>query len=263
MNLSGIANAVGNGLGPGFGNFPDLAQFIVLRVWTILVPLAIFLLVRFGFTLITSNDESKVSGAKRVIASTLVGLMLAFISQRIFQGVYVSGGSWNPASGASILATEVRGILFWATTLVAPLGVLMLVIAGVKVLGTFGKEDMGPVLRNNIVAIAAGILLILMQPIISATLGVDPRVEAAPLGQPSPFPIIMAVGSVLSAILLFLALIAVAIIIYAGFMMIISVGSEEQYSKSKSLIVRALIGLVIIVLSYTLLQFVTSLFVGA
>ena len=58
---------------------------------------------------------------------------------------------------------------------------------------------------------------------------------------------------------LFLALIAVTIVIYAGVMMIVTLGNEEQYGKSRGLIGRALVGLFVIMISYAAVTFVITL----
>jgi type IV secretory pathway VirB2 component (pilin) len=55
-----------------------------------------------------------------------------------------------------------------------------------------------------------------------------------------------------------LGLIAVAFLIYAGVMMVTAGGNEEQINKSKKIIIYAVIGIIIILLSYTIVTFVTS-----
>jgi hypothetical protein len=56
----------------------------------------------------------------------------------------------------------------------------------------------------------------------------------------------------------FLGLIAVAFLIYAGVLMITAGGDEEKVGKARQIITYAVIGIVIILLSYTIVQFATS-----
>jgi ABC-type multidrug transport system permease subunit len=56
----------------------------------------------------------------------------------------------------------------------------------------------------------------------------------------------------------FLGLIAVAFIIYGGVLMVTSGGNEEGVGKAKKIITYAAIGIVIIMLSYTIVTFVSS-----
>jgi cytochrome bd-type quinol oxidase subunit 2 len=55
-----------------------------------------------------------------------------------------------------------------------------------------------------------------------------------------------------------LGLIAVAFLIYAGILMVTAGGNDEQVAKSKKIITYAVIGIVIILLSWTIITFVTS-----
>lgn len=61
-------------------------------------------------------------------------------------------------------------------------------------------------------------------------------------------------------VLAIITTIAVAIIIYAGFRMVISFGNEEAFSSARSLAIRAAIGILIILISYTLVIIVATIF---
>jgi len=56
----------------------------------------------------------------------------------------------------------------------------------------------------------------------------------------------------------FLGLIAVAFVIYGGVLMVTSAGNEEGVGKAKKILTYAAIGIVLIMLSYTIVTFVTS-----
>ena len=55
-----------------------------------------------------------------------------------------------------------------------------------------------------------------------------------------------------------LGLIAVGFLIYAGILMVTAGGAEEQVTKSKKIMIYAVTGIVIILLSYTIVTFVSS-----
>ena len=55
-----------------------------------------------------------------------------------------------------------------------------------------------------------------------------------------------------------LGLIAVGFLIYAGVLMVTAGGKEEQVTKAKKIIMYAVGGIVIILLSYTIVSFVSS-----
>ncbi|MBU1017982.1 pilin [Patescibacteria group bacterium] len=55
-----------------------------------------------------------------------------------------------------------------------------------------------------------------------------------------------------------LGLIAVAMLIYAGVLMVTAGGNDEQVTKARKIIMYAVVGIVIILLSYTVVTFVAS-----
>lgn len=66
------------------------------------------------------------------------------------------------------------------------------------------------------------------------------------------------VTNIINFFLGLLGLIAVAFLIYAGVLMVTAGGNEEQVGKAKKIITYSVIGIVIILLSYTIVSFVTS-----
>ena len=88
-------------------------------------------------------------------------------------------------------------------------------------------------------------------------------VSAAKLPNPIPVsdPESLAL-QILKVFLGFLALIALIMFIYGGFMMLTSAGNAERVKKAKNTLVWAAAGVVIILGSYSFLRFVFSLFTG-
>ncbi len=68
---------------------------------------------------------------------------------------------------------------------------------------------------------------------------------------------------VIRFILGFLGIIAVVIILFAGFKWMTSGGNEEKVSEAKKMLVNGLIGLVIILCSYAIATFVINQIIGA
>ena len=50
----------------------------------------------------------------------------------------------------------------------------------------------------------------------------------------------------------FVTIVAVAVMIFAGFLMIVNVGKDEQYQRAKGIIIRVAIGLLVILSSVAL-----------
>jgi Type IV secretion system pilin len=70
---------------------------------------------------------------------------------------------------------------------------------------------------------------------------------------PEPF-----IGVVIKAFLSFLGVLFLVLMIYGGFLWMTARGNESQVTKSKDLIIAAVIGLIIILLSYAISSFVIS-----
>ena len=66
------------------------------------------------------------------------------------------------------------------------------------------------------------------------------------------------ISTIINYFLGFLGLIAVAFLIYAGVLMVTAGGAEEQVTKARKIIMYAVVGIVIILLSYTIVTFVSS-----
>lgn len=66
------------------------------------------------------------------------------------------------------------------------------------------------------------------------------------------------VTTILNYFLGILGLVAVGFLIYAGVLMVTAGGNEEQVGKARKVIMYAVIGIVIILLSWTIISFVTS-----
>ncbi|HEX5430005.1 MAG TPA: hypothetical protein VFX17_02940 [Patescibacteria group bacterium] len=58
------------------------------------------------------------------------------------------------------------------------------------------------------------------------------------------------------------AILAMAYIVYGGIQMVISSGNEDGVKKAKSTMVNAIIGLVMVILSYLIITSITSYFTG-
>lgn len=264
--VSNAANQVSSGLldgSIGAGTFPGIAEFLRLRILLIITPIALFFVVRAGMRLINSQDDDKLNKAKNTIASVCVAIMLAYISDRLVNAFYVPGGTWNQATaqtGASILSLEIGGIINWVTVLVAVLGILMIIASGLRAVGSFGKEDGVGEIRRTVAGVITGIGMLIIGGAVKLSLGLTVGSFAVLPTFPNASPIIERGVQITMVVLGFMALVAVAIVIYAGLMMVLNFGSEERFEKAKGIITRAGIGLIVILMSIVIVRFIANLF---
>lgn len=265
--LSGVISSVGDGMATTFsgtfwsGGVPGIADGIVSVIWGIILPIGTFLVVRAGMSLILSEDEGKLSTAKRTISATLIGIILIRISQQLVLSFYGDGGGSGGLTGGgqSTLQDTIYGLANWFLVTMAALGTLMIIVSVIRAIGSFGKEEELTNVRQTIFGVASGVIMISLLPAIKLTLGVRDLTALDVNAPVNATAIVVEITGIVSNLLVFLALIAVAVIIYAGVRLIVNFGNDDEYSKSKSLIVRSLIGLIVIMLSYTAVHLIFNL----
>lgn len=220
----------------------------VIAVW------AVYTIVRMGFDMLTSQDEGVLDKAKKTIAAVAAGLILAVLPiERLVVG-FLSIGT-DPEAAAIQPVTEVYGIIRWALVMVAVVAVTVIIVNGLRAVLKYGSDEGVALMRRTVLSVAAGILLIIFSYAIKAALGVP---DFGDLGVARPGPVAQAIVDVVAKLLLFAALIAVVVIIYAGITMIVFFGNEEKFTAARSLIIRVIIGLVIIAVAYLIVHFVIA-----
>ncbi len=71
------------------------------------------------------------------------------------------------------------------------------------------------------------------------------------------------VGSIINTFLGILGILAVALIVYAGFLWMTARGNEKQVEKARDILTQAIIGLVIILTAYAIAKFVVGSLLAA
>ncbi len=245
----------------------DLAYLLMTKAWMLIGIAATYNIVRAGIKLINSQEEDKLSKARRTIGMSLVSVMAFYMVPQIVRAIYTAGGPGgvfsSPAgvtAGASIFAQELYGVIRWVLTMIIPLAIGLIVFAGIKAIASFGKEDGPAALRKEVFAVAVGLVLLVTNVAIKRTLGIPDF--GLPFG-PSTAPLIARGIGIVNQLLLFLALAATIVVVYAGVRVVLSFGSEEQFTQSKTLLARAVIGLAVIFISWALVSLAINLVIGS
>ena len=249
--------------------FLGLVEFLANRVLLLIAAIAVAVVVRAGLALIASQDEGKLQKAKRQIGSAVVAVVLAFISQRFLAAFYAPGGILNPEPMILIVNDEGLGILSWVLAIIPIVAVFMILVSGIKAVGSFGKEDGVADMRKTVFGIVMGLILIISTEVIVMTLGVNNPFDGLGSsigfgnayidnGAPDTSPLINRAFALAQGLLAFLALAAVGVIVYGAVVLILRWGSEDQLSSTRQLIGRVLIGLTVVFFAYVMLQFVLS-----
>ncbi|MBI4129525.1 hypothetical protein HY464_02425 [Candidatus Peregrinibacteria bacterium] len=229
-----------------------------------LTVLATFIIVHYGVALVYSQEEEKLQKAKKMIGASIAAIMLLYLAEPLtnaFYGGFSAGEAGealtNPSTSAGILTREIGGIVAWFETIVAVLAVTIIIVSGILAVTSYGKEEGGTQFKRTVGAVIFGVFLIAIKQVILGTFGL--QTGAAQPGAPSVAFALQKIVQIVSRLLEFTALLAAAVIVYAGIVMILNFGNEEQYTKAKGILVRACIGLLAIGVSYAVIQLVMTI----
>ena len=88
--------------------------------------------------------------------------------------------------------------------------------------------------------------------------GIDATASVAGLKPANTLTLPQVIGNILGYVLSLLGVVALAFIIAGGYMWMTAGGNDEQIKKAKSLLTNSIIGLVIIVTAYVVVNFVVT-----
>lgn len=272
--LGGVVDTVGGGANlSAFGGADPVGLIIILssQLVGLVDVVAGFFLVISGLRLVYRASEEQVEHSKNRIAASIVAIMLAHLTPILVDVIYgpnlgVLGFIFgttrfesltNISTGIGLANVEVCGIIRWIEVPIATIAVLVIIVSGLKAVVSYGSEEGVTNIKRTVLAVAAGGILILARIAIMSSLGLTMTCAGPAMpGSATTAPILAFALNLVNGLLAFLALVSVGIIVYAGIMMILTMGSEEVFGRMKSLIIRAAVGLTICLASYSIIFFV-------
>ena len=275
FNASDAIDAVGgpsaanlpSGGGMGFGGILYSVAYSFIPIAAVAALLAMTIA---GFFLALSGSETQTTTARRVFISSLAGLALmnlvdVFASSLISKTFGVDPASLAPIGGPTILtdpwsagdiiAGEARDLIAFLEVPLGILCVVMIIVSGIRAIANFGSEDGVAQLRRTVLFTVAGFILVYMR----STFVAGNLIAGGGIAFGSPMSTIHIILLILNRIYFYVFILAVVMIIYAGILMIVNIGKDEQYSRAKSLIIRVAIGLLVIVASGGIVYLLTSI----
>ena len=252
---------LGGGVGACY--IASLFVYAVRQGWLLIGILAFITIMIAAFNLVIRQSEEAMTSARRTVQGVVLGLFLVFTSERFVDALYGGGAiapgevfssPGNVSVGAFIISEEVLGIVRWGETLVAIVAIGLLVVQGVSVLMSFGSEQTIQKAYKAVTSTALGLLLLVFDRSIAAIFGYN-QLAAFP-GAPDATIFIVEVFGLVRLVLGFIGIVALAVIIYAGILMLTNFGNEELVTKAKTIILNTVIGIVLIVTAFVLVNFV-------
>lgn len=248
--VQGILNMVGGTTrfaSGGGGGVISMAETIVGALRTMILTMAGLMMVIAAFRMVIAQEDDALTKAKNTFTAAISGVILAFLIEP-FRAAFLGGGIVN-AGGAAVVKDELTGLMNWATAIIGTVAVAIIIVTGIRALFKSGSEEGLQQMRKCVFAIIAGILLLVFKSVVAVAVGAEGS-------NPNPSAFIGAAIHIVAFVLGFMVLAAVIVIVYAGILMIVHFGRDDQIQKAKGLIIRALIGLVVILVSYLIVRFV-------
>lgn len=252
----------------GGADIRDMFVTIITAFAPLWITAAILVLVMAGFVLMTTHDEGRLEKAKSTLISVFVGGILLTVILVMgplnFIGIVYTGvPGFGMINSGNLIGMEAMGIADWLSAIAVMLGVLLIIVAVLRAVASLGDEAAYTAVRTSLLHIIVGIVVIAGAYLIRlAFFGSDTGPGQVVTGALAiePNPLIGLISQKLLIVLNIITLIAVLILIYAGLRLIVSFGREEEFTAAKGLVIRVLLGIFVIVVSYAVVFFVASVF---
>jgi hypothetical protein len=227
-------------------------------------PIAIIMIIISGLKLITAGKkiDEVATKTKESLKYEIIGLIVIMMSGTMIKTVFFGeSGEVVKSAADSQLAAErgteiIKGLYNFIEVFVGVLAVLMLVIAGFRMVTAYTKsEEQITKARKQIMWAIAGLIVIGLSELIVKDI-VFPK-------EGSVLPNIAGAGSTIvtmtNFISGFMAVISIAMIMYGGYIYVLALGDQTKIQKGKKIVMGAVIGLVIAIGAYAIVNTVITL----
>jgi hypothetical protein len=224
----------------GGGEVGGIVAFIMGSLKPFVNGVAFFLIIGYGTMLVLRQEsEDQLSKTRTTVLSALIAIILINLAEPIWEA-YINFTS----GGEQVIYRELIGFISWIEEIVL-LGAIILIIGnGIRTVANYGSDEGLALMRRTIFSILFGIILLSVKFILTESLAITFR----------PDGVIESFVYVFDIILGVMALIAVVVVIYAGFLMVANVGNDEQYTRARGILIRVAIGLVVILTAGALIN---------
>jgi hypothetical protein len=247
------------------GNDIGSIVFAAMSGLRILVDIvAVLIIIITGFILVTAQDENQLTVSRRTLFAAIMALILVNLVEPI-RNTFITGfgTATGGSAGATILSQEVIGIIDFIEVPLMTVAMLMIIISGIRAIATLGTDQGVTHIRRTVFSVSAGIILIVAKLAITRSIGSTAEdVSGIATGSNNAQGLVDTVIDVTGKVVAFMALAGVTVIVIAGIIMVINKGDQEVATRSRNMIIRVVLGLVVILVSYGLAFVFTQVAAG-
>lgn len=247
---------------PGASNITSALLTVIDLLKYLLQGIAIVMIVASGVRLVTAGKEveSIAEKQKENIKWAIIGFIIIMIADVMVKQAFFgnTGEVFQSPESVQIAAEkgseQLRGIYNGIEFILGAIAILMIVIAGFRLVTSGGNEDVVTKSKKQIMWAIAGLVLIgasefVMKDIIFPNQGS----QLSDIEKGREF--IVTMTNFVSG---FMATAAVALYMYAGVLYVTDAGKGEQTEKAKKVIIGATIGLIIAMAAFALVYTVVD-----
>lgn len=227
------------------GESGAVAKFIAQKFINPAKPVAVLVTIIAGAEMALSQDDQYAQRGRLAFIGAVIGVILLFLAEPFHNAVIVNSNVIeDPTGTAEALSVEFYGVVNYISMTIGTIAVLMIIISGIRAVINLGSGEGLTQLRRTVFAVIGGVTIIAFRTAIVGPIAVT--------GDPGSFLTIIV--DLFRKGLSYLGIIAVAMLILAGFYMIINIGNDEQYTKARTMILRVAIGIFVILSSLAIIN---------
>jgi len=252
LTITDAMDTVGGALPTGGGNFGDIAFTVATSFTPIILAAAVLAVMISGFFLTLTGNENQQTTAKRVFISGIAAIVLVNVGTTFRNAL--STILTDPLTSGRTIGLEATGLLDY---LAIPLGIIciiMIIVSGVRAIGNLGSEEGVTQLRRTVIFVVTGFIIVLTRYRLAGTVTI-----VGTTGVATPTNIIDVMVTIGTRILSLILVLAVAVLVYAGALMVVNIGNDEQYGQAKNLMIRVAIGFIVLAASSGIAAFLAGI----
>jgi hypothetical protein len=218
----------------------DFFRYVVSGVAVVIVVIQ-------AIKLVSTANEEEAGKAKTTLIAGTIGLLVIQVADVAVKKIFFGeqGEAFEDAATVEIYAEEgvavFRGIIGLVEIFVGAASMLVIILRGFLLITSTGDEEATSKAKKHIIYAIVGLATVLLSEVVVRGVVFPKDGEALPDVQMGKF-IIIQLTNYLSG---FIAIFAFAILFYGGYQYVVGGGNEETTGKVKKLILGAIIGLII------------------
>lgn len=252
---------------PGASNITSALYYVIDFIKYFMGTIAVVMLIVSGVRLVTAGDkiEEIAPKMKENIKYSIIGLLVIMISDVMIKQVFFGemGEVYRSEADAQLAAErgteQIRGLYNFIEVFVGVVAVLMIVIAGFRLVVQGSNEETMGKAKKQIAYAAIGIMIIGLSELVVKDI-VFPKQGSQLSDVNKANELIVTITNFASS---FIATIAVAILMYAGVLYVTAAGDESKTEKAKKMFGQAVIGILIALAAYGIVNTVIQFQPGA